>query len=75
MCLAIYKPKGKQIKKAYLRNGYDGNTDGCGFCYAHKGQFHVERGFNTFDKFWKAIEPVMRKHALLVHFRFATAWS
>jgi predicted glutamine amidotransferase len=72
MCLAIYKPKGKQIKKEYLLNGYNGNNDGNGFCYAFNGGLHVQRGFKTFEAFWSAFNQIQRKHACLVHFRFAT---
>lgn len=75
MCLAIYKPKGKQIAKQYLQNGYDGNSDGCGFAFVRNGNLCVEKGFKTFDAFLAAFLPIQRKHACIVHFRFATHGS
>ena len=73
MCLAIWKPKGVQIAKRYLVNGYQSNDDGCGFAYAHKGRLIVEKGFQNFAEFWKSFKPVQNKHAMLIHFRFATS--
>jgi len=72
MCLAIYKPKGVQISKAYLHNGYSENKDGCGFAFARKNRVEVYKGFESFKTFWQAIKPLQGKHAMLIHFRFAT---
>jgi len=72
MCLAIYKPKGVEISKAYYRNGYSENRDGCGFAFANHGRIECYKGFNSFHDFWNAIKPLQGKHAMLVHFRFAT---
>jgi glutamine amidotransferase len=72
MCLAIYKPKGVEISKAYYRNGYSENRDGCGFAFARNGRIECYKGFTSFSDFWQAIKPLQGKHAMLVHFRFAT---
>jgi hypothetical protein len=72
MCLAIYKPKGVEISKAYYRNGYSENHDGCGFAFANRGRIECYKGFRNFKDFWQAIKPLQGKFAMLVHFRFAT---
>lgn len=72
MCLAIYKPKGIQISKAYLHNGYIENKDACGFAFASKGRIECYKGFKSFSEFWKAFRVFQSKYAMLIHFRFAT---
>lgn len=71
MCLAIYKPKGVQIKKKFLRNGFDANEDGAGFAYVENGSVHICKGFFTFDNFWAEYKKHSAKQAL-IHFRWAT---
>src|SRR4029077_20911690 len=75
MCLAIWKPKGIQISRKYLENGYDDNPHGCGFAYSAKGHINVQKGFKDFGAFYKAIRPLMSKHPMLIHFRWATHGS
>jgi len=72
MCLAIYKPKGVQICKGYLHNGYSENRDACGFAFALNGKIECFKGFDSFKEFWNAIKPLQGKHAMLIHFRLAT---
>ena len=72
MCLAIYKPKGVVIPKAYYHNGYIENHDGCGFAFAYNGKIECLKGFRNFKDFWKAIKPLQSRFAMLIHFRWAT---
>jgi glutamine amidotransferase len=72
MCLAIYKPKGVNISKRYLKNAFDGNPHGCGFCFPRNGKLVVEKFENSFSEFWKAFNPLQGKNKMLIHFRFAT---
>lgn len=71
MCLAIYSPRGAQVKKRWLRNGFLHNSDGAGFAIAEAGRVKIYKGFMTWKEFWTAYEPHQSK-AVLVHFRWAT---
>jgi glutamine amidotransferase len=73
MCLAIYKPYGKQIKKKYLESGFASNPHGAGFCYPNDAgdEIVIQKGLMSFDAFWAAYEPHQDK-ACLIHFRWAT---
>lgn len=71
MCLAIYKPKGVQVAKKYLRNGFDSNEDGAGFAIARNGAIEIYKGYFRFGDFWKAFKP-FQAEAAIIHFRWAT---
>jgi hypothetical protein len=71
VCVAIYKPKGIQITKRYLKNSFDGNKDGAGFAIAKNGELQCFKGFFTFGEFWKAYKGY-QSCAAVIHFRFAT---
>ena len=72
MCLAIYKPKGKQVTKSRLQTAFRRNPHGAGFAYAKDGEVIIRKGFFSFAKFWKAIKKVKGDRAMLIHFRWAT---
>jgi glutamine amidotransferase len=73
MCLAILKPKGVEIKKKYLQNGFDANEDGAGFAYVRDGQVIIQKGYFNFKDFYKAFKPFNSpKEIAIVHFRQAT---
>src|ERR1035437_6717914 len=71
MCLAIYKPKGIQLSKKWLKNGFSENEDGAGLSFVREGKIETQKGFFTFGEFWKAWKAVSDLPAV-VHFRFAT---
>jgi glutamine amidotransferase len=72
MCLAIFKPRGIQLAKKYLLNGFSNNDDGAGFAIATRDKrLEIYKGFTTFDAFYTAY----LKHAaetMIIHFRWAT---
>lgn len=70
MCLLIASPK-KVTNIEWLSNGFDNNSHGAGFVYAHQNKLHVKKGFFTFDKFLKAYKE-MPDAPCLIHFRLAT---
>lgn len=70
-CIAIWKPKGIQIAKKYLRNSFNNNKDGAGFAIARNGKIEIQKGFFEFDVFWKAFKD-LQKFPALIHFRIAT---
>lgn len=74
MCLAIYKPKGVQVAKKHLRNGFNNNEDGAGFAIARNGKIEIYKGFFKFGDFWKAYKGYQNEVAI-IHFRWATHGS
>lgn len=73
MCLAIFKPAGRMIKRAVLTEAFRANGDGAGFCYIRAGRIVIDKGHMTFRDFWRAwcAAPVQASPAL-VHFRWRT---
>lgn len=71
MCIAIYKPEGKIIPYATLKECYDANPDGAGFMYAEDKQLHIQKGFFTLQDFYKEYVKHQDKKAVL-HFRIKT---
>jgi hypothetical protein len=71
MCIAIYKPEGKIIPYATLKECYDSNPDGAGFMYAEDKKLHIEKGFFSLQSFYEAYVKHQDKQAVL-HFRIKT---
>lgn len=71
MCLAIYKPMGKQVCWDALEEGFSSNKDGAGFAYVRNGRLHIHRGLFSFDAFRSAFMPFVDDQAV-IHFRLAT---
>lgn len=74
MCIIIYAPAKKQVKKEFICKAYDNNPDGAGVMYYDKkGAVKYKKGFFTFDslyKFWQSLD-VNKPRAL--HCRIATS--
>ena len=71
MCIAIYKPEDKILSQATLKECYDANPDGAGFMYAQNKKLHIEKGFFSYDSFYKAFKQHEHKQAV-IHFRIKT---
>lgn len=71
MCIAIYKPADKILSEATLKECYDANPDGAGFMYAQNKKLHIEKGFFSYDSFYKAFKEHEHKQAV-IHFRIKT---
>lgn len=71
MCIAIYKPEGKVLSQTTLKECYDNNPDGAGFMYAEDKKLHIQKGFFSYDSFYKAYKQHENKQAVL-HFRIKT---
>jgi hypothetical protein len=52
MCIAIYKPKGKEVPEQYLENAWRGNDDGVGYMFVEKGHIKSFK-FMSYRKFIK----------------------
>lgn len=77
MCVICVKPKGVDFpKKEYLQNCFDNNSDGAGIMTVYNGKVHIKKGFETFEKFWSALENARKKTGdnapYVMHFRIAT---
>jgi hypothetical protein len=71
MCIAIYKPEGKLLSLATLKECYTSNPDGAGFMYAQDKKLHIEKGFFSFQSFYDAFKKHEHKQAV-IHFRIKT---
>ena len=71
MCIAIYKPEGKLLSLATLKECYTSNPDGAGFMYAENKKLHIEKGFFSFQSFYDAFKKHESKQAV-IHFRIKT---
>ena len=71
MCIAIYKPEGKVLSLATLKECYTSNPDGAGFMYAENKKLHIEKGFFSFQSFYDAFKKHENKQAV-IHFRIKT---
>jgi len=71
MCIAIYKPADKILSQETLNECYNSNPDGAGFMYAQDKKLHIEKGFFSYDSFYKAYKEHENKQAV-IHFRIKT---
>lgn len=80
MCIIIAKgkkdrlPTREELEKSFNRNG-----DGAGFMYVDKGQVVVDKGYMTFNAFYKHYEKLLAKYnkfenkSLVIHMRIGTS--
>ena len=78
MCIAIYKPSGKEISKATLQTCFDNNNDGCGFAYINQSQekHSIELfKYMEFESFYTNYSEAVIEHCnsdFLIHFRITS---
>lgn len=75
MCVALVKNKDIDLpSKDVLKVCFKNNPDGAGFAYCRDGNIVINKGFFTFEGFYKALESAnIKKHeSALIHFRVAT---
>ena len=75
MCIAILKPKGKNIPTIYLKNSFDNNQDGGGVAYSKNGKVHIIKGIFSKKKFVKTVRFAEKEAdgAILIHCRIGTS--
>lgn len=71
MCIIVSKPENLKLADSVLKTCWENNDDGAGFMYAEDNRLHVQKGFMTYDDFYKAYEPHADKK-LVIHFRIRT---
>lgn len=75
MCIAIVKPKGKDLSNKALKLGFDANSDGAGFAYNHNGKLFVKKGYFNVEDFIADIRDVQvscDNPAMIIHARLAS---
>lgn len=75
MCIAIYKTQDNKISKSTLKNCFDNNPDGAGFCYRKDtySQITMKKGYFTFKEFWGDYKKIDNSNEVLIHFRIGTS--
>lgn len=79
MCIAIVKPTGVQLPaRDVLKTCWSNNPDGAGFCFNDGQKVVIQKGFMSFNKFYKAFEKCAKNNDLLnkdvaIHFRISTS--
>lgn len=73
MCIAINSKKGTSPTKDQLKESFDSNPHGGGYCFADGKKVVIKKGFFTFEDFYRSYEmDQMGKKDKLIHFRIAT---
>ena len=77
MCVIAYKPLNKAFpEERILQNCFENNDHGAGFMYTFKGEVHIHKGYETFEKFMEALNKARAvtgdKVPYVMHFRIAT---
>ena len=74
MCIAILKPKDKEISDEYLENCFEHNKDGAGIAYACNGKLYINKGIFDKKKFIQTVRQAEKiaEGAMLIHCRIGT---
>ena len=72
MCLAIFKPPGKDVSEAKLKGGWQSNPGGAGFAFVKGKKVVTQKGFMKLQDFLEAYNIARQKNKkspFLIHFR------
>lgn len=75
MCVAIVKPKGKDVSNKALELGFEANCDGAGFAYNYNGKLFVKKGYFNVENFIADIRETQMRYdnpAMIIHARLAS---
>lgn len=77
MCVIAYKPLNVAFpEEATLKNCWDNNPDMAGFMYAWNDHVYINKGYEKFEDFMKALNKVREKTGddipFVMHFRIST---
>lgn len=80
MCIIVSKEKGVKLPtKKILENCFNRNSDGAGFMYVKNNQVMIDKGYMTFEDFYKRLKELKKEFgndltdkALVMHFRIGT---
>ena len=77
MCVIAYKPLNVAFpEEATLKNCWDNNPDMAGFMYAWNDHVYIQKGYEKFEDFMKALNKIREKTGddipFVMHFRIST---
>ena len=77
MCVIAYKPLNVAFpEEATLKNCWDNNPDMAGFMYAWNDHVYINKGYEKFEDFMKALNKIREKTGdnipFVMHFRIST---
>jgi glutamine amidotransferase len=76
MCIAIAKAAGQHISEKTLRNCWDANPDGAGYCFVNTSDEITVRKFMSFKHFYEEFSVVDEAYGdvsdMLIHFRITS---
>lgn len=76
MCLAIYRPEGKEVSIGNLKRGWESNDDGAGYCFIDEHGEIVIKKFMDWTSFINEYTPDVEKYGdaspFLIHFRITS---
>lgn len=75
MCVAIVKPKDKEITDEELKNCFENNPDGAGIAFAKDGKLYLIKGIFDKNKFIEKVRQVENvvDGDMLIHCRISTS--
>ena len=75
MCILIIKKEDvKNPDKKILQNCFENNDDGAGYAIYSNNQYHIRKGFMTFNTFYESyIANVKDSDFAIIHFRIGTS--
>lgn len=75
MCIAIVKPKGKEISDEALKNCFERNQDGAGLAFSKDGKLYILKGIFNKDEFVADVRKYEKEAdgAMLIHCRIGTS--
>lgn len=75
MCIIVYKPENVEMPSAeILATCFEINNDGAGYMFVKDDKVHINKGFSTFEDFYKSLMRDYRnyKSPYVIHFRIKT---
>lgn len=74
MCIILYAPAGKTIKKQFIKNAIENNPDGAGIMFYDKnGKVNTKKGFFNFDDLYNFYKKIKNNNPIAIHCRIATS--
>lgn len=75
MCVIINKPREIRLSREIMRQCWRSNPHGAGFMYVESGNLVINKGYMTFESFYRAYKEIDWKKHMVFHFRLASYGS
>lgn len=74
MCIILIKPEGTKLPSSkLLKNAWNNNNHGAGFCYPEDNQVHIKKGYMSLESLLLDLEKVDNNLSMILHFRTGTS--